>query len=169
MIYKMQFEWNLDVNRFKLKYLQEIVLNNEAFEENDWSAALQTLRSHLCGVFLTFPARSTPAWRSAPPACKCLEIWLWYQRDISSENLIESRYETAVNDWGPHGFILPSSRTSESFLFVYQLWGALTQHIRDAVTVTNNCNITHTCMNHEHAMLGLNRECSFTLVICFRY
>lgn len=34
-IYKMQFEWNLDVNRFKLKYLQKIVLNNEAFEEND--------------------------------------------------------------------------------------------------------------------------------------
>lgn len=71
--------------------------------------------------FLTFPARSTPAWRSAPPACKCLEIWLWYQRDISSENLIESRYETAVNDWGPRALFPPSSKTSESLLFVYLL------------------------------------------------
>lgn len=103
----------------------------------------KTLRSHLCGVFLTFPARSTPAWRSAPPVYKCLEIWLWYQRDISSENLKESRYETTANDRGPNRFVLPSSRTSESSLFVYQLWGALIQHIYDAVTVTNHSNITH--------------------------
>lgn len=33
IIYKMQFEWNLDVNQIKLKYLQKIVLNNEVFEE----------------------------------------------------------------------------------------------------------------------------------------
>lgn len=156
MIYKMQFEWKTIKSWNICRKLCWIM---KRLREMIEAVLLRTAEIIWLAFFLTFPARSTRAWRSAPPARRCLEIWLWYQQDISSENLKESRNET----WMAEDSCFPpaeGARRGESLLFVSLNRAPArrrfdSKHTHDVVTATNLCNITHT---HESGACNAGNE-----------